>query len=160
VSSTVEDEIPPFVEYRPTDFGRYLLGTLFTLAAVLAVMAIFYAVQNGSASAIITAISVTVLATALWWGLLSWSPTIVSVSRGTLEVAHGPTSQRADLRDPAVEVRVGDDPRARTWTTQVARPGQPTLVIRASQVRPQQFSRIVAHYRREAEARGTTHQPA
>jgi hypothetical protein len=141
------DEVPAFVEYRPTDFRRYLLGTLFTLCAVLAVMAIFYAVQQGSASAIITAASVTVLAMAFWWGLLSWSPTIVSVTRGVLEVAQGPSSKRADLRDPATEVEVGEDVRDRGWTTRVVAPDGTRLVIKASQVRPEQFRRLVEHYR-------------
>ncbi|MGN6781749.1 MAG: hypothetical protein ACTHJH_09630, partial [Marmoricola sp.] len=141
------EEVPAFVEYRPSDVRRYVLGTLFVIASLLAVLAIFYAVQEGGTSPAITAAAVVVLAGALWWGLLSWAPTIVSISRGILEVSQGPTSERFDLRDPGTEVVVGDDPRSRSWTTTVGRPHGKPLVIKATQVRPQQFSRIVRHYR-------------
>jgi hypothetical protein len=154
------DEVPAFVEYRPTDVRRYALGTLFTVCAVLAVVAIFYAVQQGSASSIITAASVVVLAMASWWGLLSWSPTIVSITRGVLEVSQGPASKRADLRDPATEVQVGDNVGDRTWTARIVAPDSTRFLIRASQVRPEQFRQIVAHYRAQAGERRTTHSNA
>jgi hypothetical protein len=152
--------VPAFVEYRPTDVRRYALGTLFTVCAVLAVVAIFYAVQQGSASSIITAASVVVLAMASWWGLLSWSPPIVSITRGVLEVSQGPVSRRADLRDPATEVQVGDNVGDRSWTARFVAPDNTRLLIRASQVRPAQFREIVAHYRAEAGERRTSHSHA
>ena len=67
--------IPHHVEYKPRASYRPLLGILFVVAAVLAVVAIFWAVSQGGQSSIGIAIGVTGFALAFWWGLLSWTPT-------------------------------------------------------------------------------------
>jgi len=109
--------------------------------------AVFYAVANGTTAALITALSAIVLACALWWGLMSWAPRVVTLSAGTLEVAHGPSSERFDLTDPRTEIELGDDPTSRRWTAEVVRPNGSRLVIKSHQVRPQQFTELVERYR-------------
>jgi hypothetical protein len=138
---------PAYVEYRPGNTRRWILGGLFLAAAVLAVVAVFYAVQQRTSSSMITAVSVIVLACALWWGLISWAPRIITISNGTLEVAQGPNSERFDLTSPRTEIELGGDPRARAWTAEVVRPNGSRLVIRSNQVRPQQFTELVNRYR-------------
>jgi len=142
-----DSSAPAYVEYRPSNTRRWILGGLFLAAAVLAVVAVFYAVQQGTSSSVITAVSVIVLACALWWGLISWAPRIITISNGTLEVAQGPNSEHFDLTSPRTEIELGEDPRARSWTAEVVRPNGSRLVIRSNQVRPQQFTELVNRYR-------------
>jgi hypothetical protein len=139
------------VEYRPSDFRRYILGILFTLSSVAAVMAIFYAVSQGTRSSAIAAGSLTALAMAFWWGLLSWTPTIVSVSQGMLEVAQGSNGERWDLKNPSTDIAVGSDPKSRSWKAVITRPNGGQLIIGPAQVKPEEFSKIVAYYRRIAD---------
>ena len=115
---------------------RSVLGVVGVLAAVVAV---FYAVENGTAASIVTAISAVVLSCALWWGLMSWAPRVITLSAGTLEVAQGPSSERFDLTNPRTEIELGDDPSSRQWTAEVVRANGSRLVIKSNQVRPQQF---------------------
>ncbi|MGN6240160.1 MAG: hypothetical protein ACTHNI_10490 [Cellulosimicrobium cellulans] len=136
-----------YVEYRASGFQRWILGTLFVIAALAATVAVFYAVEQGTTSSAITAGSSIVLACALWWGLMSWAPRVITLSAGTLEVAQGPASERFDLTDPATEIELDDDPTSRAWTAQVVRANGSRLVIKAHQVRARQFCDLVRRYR-------------
>ncbi len=90
-------------------------------------------------------------ALAFWWGLLSWTPTIVSLSGSVLEVARGSDGERFDLRSPKLMIDVDDDPGSRNWRTTITRPNGTELVIPASAVDPTEFSAIVKHYRAEVD---------
>ena len=130
---------------------RWILGTLFVLSALAAVVAVFYAVENGTAASIVTAISAVVLSCALWWGLMSWAPRVITLSAGTLEVAQGPSSERFDLTNPRTEIELGDDPSSRQWTAEVVRANGSRLVIKSNQVRPQQFCELIEKYRAQSQ---------
>ena len=154
-STTGEDgdgpEIPQDVEYKQRAAYRPLLRVLFVLAAVLAVGAIFWAVSQGSRSSIGIAIGVTGFALAFWWGLLSWTPTAVSLHGPILEVARGADGERFDLRDPDLDIDVDDDTTSRTWRVTITRPNETDLVIPASAVDPDELAAIVQHYRGDVE---------
>lgn len=141
---------PQFVEYKPRGAHRPLLGVLFVAAAVFAVVAIFWAFSKGSQSATGIAIGVTGFALAFWWGLLSWTPTVVSVHGAILEVARGSDGERFDLRSPRLRIDVDDDTASRNWRTTITRPNGTELVIPASAVDTDEFTEIVNHYRAEA----------
>lgn len=149
-AAAADTAIPPFVEYKPRGAYRPLLGVLFVAAAILAVVAIFWAVSKGSQTATGIAAGVTGFALAFWWGLLSWTPTIVSLSGSILEVARGQDGERFDLRSPRLVIDVDDDVNSRNWRTTITRPNGTELVIPASAVDPEEFSRIVKHYRGQA----------
>ena len=146
------DEIPPYVEYKPRGAYRPLLGLLFVVAALLAAGAIFWAITQGSQAAIGIAAGVTFFSIAFWWGLLSWTPTVVSLSGSVLEVARGSDGERFDLRSPRLMIDVDDDTGSRNWRTTITRPNGTELVIPASAVEPEEFARIVTHYRSEVRA--------
>jgi hypothetical protein len=143
--------IPERVEYKPRASYRPLLGILFALAAVLAVVAIFWAVSHGGRSSIGIAIGVTAFALVFWWGLISWTPTVVSVDGPILEVTRGADGQRFDLRDPDLVIDVDDDTASRSWRATITRPDDTELVIPASAVDPDEFTAIVQHYRGQVE---------
>ncbi|MDQ6642484.1 MAG: hypothetical protein M3Y66_08325, partial [Actinomycetota bacterium] len=149
-SGAHETELPQYVEYKPRGAYRPLLGVLFVAAAVLAVAAIFWAVSKGSQAAIGIAVGVTGFALAFWWGLLSWTPTVVSVSGPMLEVARGSDGERFDLSSPHLKIDLDDDTSSRNWRTTITRPNGTELVIPASAVDTEEFSAIVRHYRDEA----------
>jgi hypothetical protein len=139
--------IPHHVEYTPrAPYGR-LLGILFVVASVLAVVAIFWAVSQGGQSSIGIAIGVTGFALAFWWGLLSWTPTVVSVNGPILEVACGADDERFDLRSPELDIDVDHDTASGSWRATITRPDDTKLVILATAVDPGQFTAIVQHYR-------------
>lgn len=137
------EKIPNFVEYRPTDVRRLALGTGFVVVAVLA---IFHAVQSPGAGSIILAIAVVVLAGALWWGLLSVPATVVTIGRGVVEIAHGPASQSFDLRASGTDAELGD-PHASSWQAVLRNAEGETATLNAHQVPPGQFTRLVEHWR-------------
>lgn len=143
--------IPEHVEYRRRASYRPLLGILFVVAAVLAVVAIFWAVSQGGSSSIGIAIGVTAFALAFWWGLISWTPTVVSVDGPILEVTRGADGERFDLRDPDLDIDVGDDTASRSWRATITRPDGTELVIPASAVDAHEFTAIVQHYRGQVE---------
>ena len=152
--TTSEDDgpvIPHHVEYRPrAPYGR-LLGILFLVASVLAVVAIFWAVSQGGQSSIGIAIGVTGFALAFWWGLLSWTPTVVSLNGPILEVACGADDERFDLRSPELDIDVDDDTASRSWRATITRPNDTKLVIPATAVDPGQFTAIVQYYRSQVQ---------
>src|SRR5699024_1441360 len=111
----VEEPADEFVEYRSSGIPRLIMGTIFVIAAVGAVLAIFFSVEDGSAPSILLVVSLVLISLACWWGLLSWSPRIISVSDGLLEVARGAQSERFDLRDPSLDISIGDSPESRDW---------------------------------------------
>jgi hypothetical protein len=145
-----EPALPQFVEYKPRGAQRPVLGVLFVAAAVFAVVAIFWAVSKGSQAATGIAVGVTGFALAFWWGLLSWTPTIVSINGAILEVARGSDGERFDLRSPELKIDLDDDTASRNWRTTITRPNGTELVIPASAVDTVEFTAIVGHYRAEA----------
>ncbi|MEP6815213.1 MAG: hypothetical protein ABI873_06660 [Marmoricola sp.] len=142
--------LPQYVEYKPRGAYRPLLGVLFVVAAILAVVAIFWAVSKGSQAATGIAVGVTGFALAFWWGLLSWTPTIVSVNGATLEVARGADGEQFDLASPKLNIELGDDTRSRSWRATITRPNGTELVIPASAVDAVEFTAIVRHYREQS----------
>ena len=96
----------------------------------------------------------TVFALAFWLGLLSWTPTVVSLDGPILEVARGADGERFDLRDPDLDIDVDDDTASRSWRATITRPNDTELVIPASAVDPDEFTAIVQHYRGAGRTRG------
>jgi hypothetical protein len=124
----------------------YVFGGLFTVFAAGAVIAIFWAVSEGTQDAVLGAAGLTAFAMLSWWALLSWSPPIVSISNGLLEIARGNRSVGWDLRDPATEVTFRGRPTSRTWKAVLRGDGGKPVTISARQVDPTQFTEIVRHY--------------
>jgi hypothetical protein len=153
--TTSEDDhgpvVPEHVEYKRRASYRPLLRVLFVVAAVLAVFAIFWAVSQGGPASIGIAIGVTAFALAFWLGLISWTPTVVSVDGPILEVARGADGERFDLRAPDLDIDVDDDTASRSWRATITRPDDTELVIPASAVDPHEFTAIVQHYRGQVE---------
>ena len=58
-------------------------------------------VSNGGTKLVILAGVALGLAMATWWALLNWTPEIVSISNGVLEVSRGADADSFDLRDPS-----------------------------------------------------------
>ena len=143
-----EPAIPGFVEWSATNVRRYVLGAMFVVSSVAGVLAIFYAVQESSGSALFLAAVLVGLATGSWWILLGWVPTVVTIRNGILEVARGPVGDKFDLRDPETQIELGDNPRSPLWRAVVRVPDGKDVVILASHVKPRQFSEIVEHHRR------------
>lgn len=140
------------IEYRPGNGRRYLFGAGFIAAAILSVVAVFWAIQNPGIAPSVTAGCLVVLTGALWWSLMAWSPRIISIGHGILEFAQGGHVERFNLLDPDTNIAVGPDPSLRTWRAEVIRANGTKVIIRPDEVRPQQFSALVAQYRAEAEA--------
>ena len=138
--------IPRFIEFRSTSLLRWVVGAVFVVCAVAAVIATFRAVSAGSSDVVLAAVGLTALAMLSWWALLRWTPPIVSVSDGLLEVSRGATAASWDLRDPATEITFRGRPSSRSWRAVLRGPsGRPTT-IRARQVDPAQFVDVVEHY--------------
>ena len=140
------------VEYRPGNGRRYLFGAAFIVAAVLSVVAVFWAIQNPGIAPSVTAGCLVVLTGALWWSLMAWSPRIIAIGHGVLEFSQGGHVERFNLLDPDTNIAVGPDPTSRTWRTEVIRANGTKVIVRPDDVRPQQFSALIAKYREEAEA--------
>ena len=139
--------IPAFVEYRTSELTRLLLGALFTVTVVVAVVALFWAASVGSGVGLLATGVLGLAAAMLWWGLLGWAPTVVSLSRGQLEVARGERVRRFDLRSTDTRVDLGHDPRSLRWRAVVSRPGERDVVIRRQHVKTRQFCQIVSALR-------------
>jgi hypothetical protein len=140
------EPLPRFIEFRSTSVLRYVFGAVFVVCAVAAVIAIFRAVSGGSSDVILAAAGLTALAMLSWWALLGWTPPIVSVSNGLLEVSRGAKSVSWDLRDPATEITFRGRPSSRSWRAVLRSPtGKPTA-ISARQVDPALFVEVVEHY--------------
>jgi hypothetical protein len=140
------------VEYRPGNGRRYLFGAAFIAAAVLSVVAVFWAIQNPGIAPSVTAGCLVVLTGALWWSLMAWSPRIIAIGHGVLEFSQGGHVERFNLLDPDTNIAVGPDPASRTWRAEVIRANGTKVIVRPDDVRPQQFSALIAKYREEAEA--------
>jgi hypothetical protein len=81
-----------------------------------------------------------------WWALLNWSPPIVSVSNGLLEISRGSRGASWDLRDPATEVTFRGRPSSRAWRAIVRGPNGKPATIAARNVDAAQFVELVEHY--------------
>ena len=135
------------MEYSPTHVRGYVLGTVFVVASVAAVLTLFVAVSDGSVPALLIAGGCMVLALVAWWALLGWKPTVVSIEEGTMEITRGGRTERFELTDASTVVEFGGRPGSPTWTATVRSGNGPRTVLRSSQVKPRQFERIVRHYR-------------
>lgn len=124
----------------------YVFGTLFTIFSVGAVLGILWAVSEGSGQAILGAAGLTLLAMVSWWALLNWSPPIVSVSDGTLEISRGTRGTSWDLRDPATEITFRGRTSSRAWKAVVRAEGGKPRTISARNVDAAQFVELVEHY--------------
>jgi hypothetical protein len=140
------EPVPRFVEFRATSVLRYVFGAFFVVFAVAAVIAIFRAVSPGDSSLVMAAAGLTALAMLSWWALLSWTPPIVSVSDGTLEIARGTKATSWDLRDPRTEITFRGRPSSRAWRAVVRDQTGRSAAIAARQVDPAQFVELVEHY--------------
>jgi hypothetical protein len=140
------EPVPRFVEFRPGNFLSYVFGAFFTVFAVGAVIAIFWAVSEGGAQAILGAAGLTALAMVSWWALLNWSPPIVSVSNGLLELSRGSRAKTWDLRDPATEITFRGRPSSRAWKAVLRDSDGKPVTITARQVDAAQFTELVEHY--------------
>jgi hypothetical protein len=135
------------VEYSPTHLRGYLLGGVFVIAAVAAVITLFVAVSDDSSAALVVAGGCIVLALVAWWALLGWKPTVVTLEEGVLEVDRGGHTDRFELTDPATTVTFSGRPGSPSWAATVRNGNGPRTVLRSSHVKPRQFERIVRHYR-------------
>ncbi|HEY0902409.1 MAG TPA: hypothetical protein VGE14_00815, partial [Marmoricola sp.] len=143
---TKAEPIPRFVEFRPGNALRYVFGTLFTIFSVGAVIGIFWAVSEGGGQAVLGAAGLTALAMASWWALLNWSPAIISISNGLLEVSRGSSTESWDLRDPDTEITYRGRVTSRSWRAVLRNDDGKPVTISASNVDASQFTEIVAHY--------------
>jgi len=87
------------------------------------------------------------VALAAGWALSSWSPSVISIRDGVLEVADRRQETTYDLRDPATQVELGDKPGSPSWKAVIDHPDSRSVVIRAQQVKARQFTEIVQHHR-------------
>ena len=141
------EPIPRFIEFRPGSLLQYVFGALFTIFSVGAVIAIFWAVSDGRGNAILAAACLTALSMVSWWALLNWSPPVVSISNGVLEVARGSKAQSWDLRDPSTQVTVRGRPSSPAWRAVLEGKGGKSVAITARMVDAAQFTEVVDHYR-------------
>jgi hypothetical protein len=140
------EPIPRFIEFRSTSVLRYVFGALFVVCAVAAVIAIFRAVSAGSGEVIVAAAGLTALAMLSWWAVLSWTPPIVSISNGLLEITRGAKALSWDLRDPATEITFRGRPSSRSWRAILRDATGRPATISARHVDPLQFVEVVEHY--------------
>jgi hypothetical protein len=136
---------PEAVEFRSGETPRRLLGAAFVVAAVSSVLAIFAAVDTGTGSALLLSGVLVAASLVLWWALVSWSPTVVSVRNGTLEIGRGAGTKTYDLSDPDTTVEVRGDVRSPAWRA-VVTDGSRRVVLNRRQVRPARFTEIVEHH--------------
>jgi hypothetical protein len=146
VATGAAEPIPRFIEFRSTSLLRSVFGAVFVVCAVGAVIAIFRAVSGGSSEVILAAAGLTALAMVSWWALLSWTPPIVSVSDGLLEVSRGTKAVSWDLRDPATQITFRGRPSSRSWRAVLRGATGKPATISARQVDPAQFVEVVEHY--------------
>jgi hypothetical protein len=140
------EPIPRFIEFRSTSVLRYVFGALFVVCAVAAVIAIFRAVSAGSGEVIVAAAGLTALAMLSWWAVLSWTPPIVSISNGLLEITRGAKALSWDLRDPATEITFRGRSSSRSWRAILRDATGRPATISARHVDPLQFVEVVEHY--------------
>lgn len=141
------EALPDYVEYRTTSLPQVALGVLFVGTVVAAVISLFWAASVGSGSGLVATGVLALAAGALWWALLEWAPTVVSLSQGQLEVARGERTRRFDLRSTSTRVDLDPNPRSLRWRAIVSRPGEPPVVIRRQHVKAAQFCEIVTALR-------------
>ena len=139
------------MEYSPTSTRAYIIGTVFVIASVAGVLTIFVAVKEESAAALVVAAGSFLLALVSWWGLLSWKPTIVTIREGVLEVSRGGRVDSYELTDSSTVVEFTGRPGSPTWTATVRTANGPRTILRANQVKPRQFERIVRYHRGAAQ---------
>ena len=146
--------IPAYVEYEPSVLRPYLYALVFIAASMASMLSILRVVQDATSTTLLIASSCMAVALVACWALLDWTPTVITIKDGVLEVARGHRMARFDLRDRATQVRMGATPWSPTWAAVVQDPDGSKITIRASQVKALQFARIVHHHR------GPTNSPA
>ena len=127
-------DVPRFVEYSPTHLRGYLLGGVFVVAAVAAVITLFVAVSDNSSAALVVAGGCIVLALIAWWALLGWKPTVVTIEEGALEVTRGGHTERFELTEPSTSVTFAGRPGSPSWAATIRNDNGPRTVLRSSHV--------------------------
>jgi hypothetical protein len=80
------------------------------------------------------------------WGiLLTWVPQRIEVDKSVITITRNGESRQYDLVDPGVEIRVRDGAIA------FAHYMEPWSVVRASEVRWQEFLDVLMHYQDRAD---------
>ncbi len=139
--------IPTFVEYSPSELRSYVLGAVLVLASVTAVLTLFVVAPDPDAGGLLLVAGLAAVAAVAGWALASWTPTVVSIRDGVLEVARGSHEEHFDLRDPGTRVELGIQPGSPSWRTTLARPDGHTAVIGARHVKASHFTQLVEHHR-------------
>lgn len=147
VADSAPAEIPAFVQYTSSSLPTYVLGAVGLVAAVAGVLTLIAVLKDPSGSALLLPVLLGLVAAAAWWAFDRVNPATVTVRNGVLTVVRGDDTEEHDLRDPATDVRLGDDPRSRRWKAEVRTDDGPTSVIRASEVKARQFAQILEHHR-------------
>ena len=117
------------------------------LASVAAVLTLFVVAPDPDFGGLVLVACLGALAALAGWALASWTPAIVAIREGVLEVARGPHVHRFDLRDPDTRLELGTQPGSPSWKTSVTNPEGHTSVISARQVKPRHFIEIVEFHR-------------
>lgn len=143
-------EIPKQVHYEPNKWWRVLQGVAFVVCAVLAVVLLLAFLGNPSGSNFVSALLFVGGAVLSWWVVNNWHPPIVTITDGILDIEHATSATVVDLRDPATRIALATDPKANDWRAVVDRPDGGKVTLRRRHVDPEEFSRIVEHYRRIA----------
>ncbi len=139
-----------------------MLGAAVVLASVAAVLTLFVVAREPDAGGLTLVACLAAVAALAGWALSSWTPAIVSIRDGILEVARGTRQQHFDLRDPNTTVELGSQPGSPSWRTSITDPDGHTVVIGARQVKARHFKQIVEHHRsrlREPEAPTASDEP-
>jgi hypothetical protein len=79
--------------------------------------------------------------------LLNWTPAIVSISNGILEISRGSAADSWDLAHEETDLAYSGKPASRSWKATLTGNDGKKHVITRSAVDPEQFVEIVEHYR-------------
>jgi hypothetical protein len=140
------EPVPRFVEFQPAGSLTYLFMALFVAFAIGAVVTIFWAVSAGGTPAVVSAVGLTLLAMATWWALLNWTPAIVSISNGVLEISRGSDAVTWDLGDESTSIVTSGKTDSRAWKAVLKDEAGKSHTLTPSNVDPEQFMTIVDHY--------------
>jgi len=144
-------EIPAFIQYSASNLPIYALGAMLALAAGASVLTLIVTAADPTTAELTMAALLAAIALAAGWALSRWSPSVIAIRDGVLEVANR-RETKIDLRDPQTTVELGDKPGSPNWKAVIGQPKGRNVVIRAQQVKARQFTSIVQHYRRNLRA--------
>jgi len=139
--------IPDFIQYSTSNLPIYVLGAMLALAAGASVLTLIVTAADPTTGELTIAALLAAVALAAGWALTNWSPPVIVIRDGVLEVANR-RETKIDLRDPQTRVELGDRPGSPGWKAVIGQPKGHDVVIRAQQVKARQFTEIVQHHRR------------